>query len=182
MDSSTEEQLNKKNKYATCKGGHIPAKLNAVEKHEVYNMVIERLMLGVPRAEIIPIIHSMVTEKISEDKAIRLYMEAKEVLENEIIDDAPHIMDVHIGWYEKLYQRFMDLDFQPGMNKCMKLKEKLIGLHRTDTSIVVNNKNVVNIVKNVQYDISKLSSEQQQRLQLLSAKMSKNAGSPKLQA
>jgi len=83
------------------------------------------------------------------------------------------IIPSHIMIYEELYKYFSDMGHTPGKMKALKLKEKLLGLHKVDNTIEINNKRTTIIERDVVYEISKLDVREQSRLDYLLSKAKK---------
>lgn len=78
--------------------------------------------------------------------------------------DAEYIIPMHLTMYEEIYQYFNDINFVPGKMKAMRFKEKLMGLHKEDRTVEINNKETTIIEKEVIYETKKLTQQEQSRL------------------
>lgn len=85
--------------------------------------------------------------------------------------DYSQIVAIHTDLYELLYRKFQGLDFVPGQLSAMKQKEKIMGmLEEEDNEIIINNQTNI-ALQNTVYDMSKLTTEQQQRFNQLFKKL-----------
>lgn len=86
---------------------------------------------------------------------------------------AQHIVPMHIELYEQIYKFFDEHNQASGKLKAMLYKEKLMGLHKTNNTIEINNKKTTIIEKNFTYDTNKLSNQEKERLSELLNKTKK---------
>lgn len=103
-----------------------------------------------------------------EVQATTFLAEVKEIIAETTAMNNENIVAIHVDLYEDIYQRFAQLDFTKGALMTLERKEKLLNLHQEDTNeIVINNQTNIAIEKDNNYDVSKLSQPQQQRLTYL---------------
>ena len=82
--------------------------------------------------------------------------------------DLSSIIDVHIGYYEKIYQWFDSIGEFSGKRKVLQAKERLLGLHQQSNSITINQENILDI--KIEDDYSRLTKEEEKRLKELMSK------------
>lgn len=110
--------------------------------------------------------------QLEENQIDELILAAYKTLSIDNIDDVMAMIDQHTNLYEYIYKKFFDMGFTAGMLKSLRFKEKLLGLHKENTNIVINNQ--FNLEVNIdEYNIEKLNSQEQSRLQLLLEKTTK---------
>lgn len=113
---------------------------------------------------------------VTDDLCNRLVLEANQLMRKENSLDIIHCVDTHTIIYEEIYRWFCEYGDIAGSNRAMALKEKMLGLHKEDRSVVFNNK--VKIKEKVEkvYDIDKLNTAEQRRLNELLTKGRKKNG------
>lgn len=84
--------------------------------------------------------------------------------------DSQLLIDLHIQFYEEAWQFFHEHDNQFGKNAAMRAKEKLLGLHKENNTVEINNRTNVELETEEKYDLTKLSTQEQQVLESLIAK------------
>lgn len=103
----------------------------------------------------------------NETQAMSFLAEVKEIIGETTAMNNENIIAIHTDLYEDIYQRFVQLDFTKGALMTLERKEKLLNLYQEDQSeVVINNQNNI-VVNESNYDVSKLSSQQQERLTYL---------------
>ena len=141
------------------------AKKTLVELKEIHNEIIELLLSGYTSSQIVK--HFKETQGLSETYTVSRITTAQESIRSAADVDHVLMTDLHLQYYEEAWQFFNEVDNNFGKNKALLAKEKLLGIHRENNNIEINN--VVNIEVQVeeQYEISKLNPIEQSRLQLL---------------
>lgn len=146
------------------------AKLNPFQKHELAQRVIEHILAGDSRSKLIPIVKQYTPVQLSETGVTNVIEYAQQWLQENVQLEANIIVDIHTIWYEKIYQYFKSIGHVRGMNKAMKGKEKLAGMHRE--VIKVDKKTTINVLPAAEYDLTSLTPEEQIRFEFLLNKAS----------
>lgn len=133
--------------------------------------IVEAIMKGYATGELIELVKLYSPVQLPNKDILKQIDSAKAHLEEITELDTQKIISIHLGWYEEMYRYFEEIKHVEGMNKVMKAKERLLGLHKRENKVVINNKNTVNVTRKVEYDFSRLSEPQKIRLQELMDKM-----------
>ena len=81
--------------------------------------------------------------------------------------DPQLMIDLHLQLYEEAWQYFNENDNQFGKNKAMLAKEKLLGVHRENNNVEINNTINLEIQVEEEYDLTKLNEQEYAALQSL---------------
>lgn len=133
--------------------------------------IVDAIMQGQSTSDIIDLVKIYSPVPLSEREVKSKINDARMHLSEMAEMGSQKIVAVHLCWYEQMFQYFHEIQHVEGMNRVMKAKERLLGLHRREEKIVINNKNTINVARKVEYDFSKLSEPQKTRLQELMDKM-----------
>lgn len=119
---------------------------------------------GLPRSEVLNRIASLNSD-LTEKDIQEIYAKTVIFFEKNIVDlvDLPEIVDLHVAEYEKIYNHFVTKDNLYGRRKCMSQKEKLLGFFKDESVVEFNQINNTLIEREEEYDISKLSTEEQKQ-------------------
>ena len=134
--------------------------------HQLKMLIIGWCLSGFGRTEIIQLIkvHSLV--KISNADADDLLKQSKQMLERNTSVDLGQTINIHIGFYEKIFRFFDRLDHTQGVLRSMKGKERLLGL--TDANKIIVSKHItVKLGNECVYNLGRLSIVEQNRYQEL---------------
>lgn len=152
-------------------------------KMEDYLCESKRWVLeGLPRSEVLNKIASLNSDLTDKDVQI-IYNKTTNFFEKNIVDlvDLPEIVSLHIAEYEKIYNHFVVKDNLYGRRRCMSQKEKLLGFFKDESVVEFNQINNTLIEREEEYDVNKLSKEDQELfLQLqekIEIKKKENVGS-----
>lgn len=88
--------------------------------------------------------------------------------------DHEMIFHLHIDMYEQIFQYFEEIDNVYGKRKALYAKEKLLGLHKEETNVEINNTTNFELQTTPVYDVKKLTNEEQQKLTLILQKIGYN--------
>lgn len=117
-----------------------------------------------------------IQERLSEyssnpkEQANRFVIDAQKLLTKENSVDIILTIDNHTIIYEEIYKWFSEYGDIAGANRALASKEKVLGLHKWDDQLVINNRIETN-QSTVSYDAEKLSIRERDRLQFLLNKM-----------
>jgi hypothetical protein len=153
-------------------GGYKEPLLNTVQKSDLANRIIDWRLEGKPRSEMLKLIDIYSPVKLSESGAKGLIDHSTRLLEECVQVDAKEIVPVHLLQYEHIFSYYQSIGNVSGMNAAMKAKERLVGLFKKDRKVVINKKTNVVINRDVKYDISHFSIDQQNSFKILLAKAS----------
>lgn len=145
---------------------------SAEQRRRIISEVLEKMLAGEAYRDI----EDYLLEKYDLPKEYSrhtLFFSAKNQAAKITAQQADLIIPSHIMIYEQIYKYFESVGYTPGKMKAMKLKEKLLGLHKVDHTIEVNNKRTTIIERDAVYDVSKLESKEQDRLDYLLNKAKK---------
>lgn len=116
--------------------------------------------------------------KLPDDKKIEIargfLFQVREFIAESVVENNNEIVKIHTLIYEDVYRRFRNIGHEEGQLKTMKQKEKLLGLLDEEVKeFVINNQ--VNIIseEESQYDYSKLTDEEVERMNYLLNKVQK---------
>ena len=139
------------------------------EKRKAILKYSEMVLEGVAQKEICQLLHQEIG--FNETQALQFVNEVKDTIAETTAENNEKIIEIHTMIYEDVYRRFGKLGLASGKMKAMAQKEKLLNLYQEDTTeVVMNTQNNINI--QTHYDVSKLTPQQQSRLDelLLKAK------------
>lgn len=140
--------------------------LNPLQKQVLCQVVVEKLIEGLPRRDILLVIEKEMPVKLSKTGMQNIYQLGQIWLELNVEIEAEKIIDNHISIYEKIYSYFHKLGYNKGMLKALFGKERMLGLYK-EVKVDVNKKTTVEFTQEVSYDTSKLSPEENTEFQLL---------------
>lgn len=143
--------------------GAVPAALPFIGMKDAFTRARELILQGYPRSEV-----SLTLEKefnITPTTANNYIHRTRQEIVDTISTDIDSIIDVHIEIYENIYKYFTEVNNTQGALKALFQKEKLLGQHREDTSIEVNNYTNTEIVREEMFDFKKLDSSETKRLE-----------------
>lgn len=114
--------------------------------------------------------------QLTEDDAAELMVLAFEkVGEIQSHENTPvETIKLHITYYERIYTYFKSIDHAVGMNKALQAKEKLLNILKDSSKVVLQKTETVirEYSPTVEYDLSKLTPQEQERLKYLVEKAS----------
>lgn len=96
---------------------------------------------------------------------------AVKAIREETLVDIDKIIPLHIEMYEEIYREADDMRSVGIKLRAMKAKEKLVGLHRETNVVEIHNEMNVEHEVEPQYNLTKLSSQEQKRLMELLKKI-----------
>lgn len=135
---------------------------SAEEKRQVVTEVMDRMLGGEGLKDLQD--HLISTYGFNRITANTFLLEVKDEAGRIVSQQAEHIIPTHLDIYEEVFRYFDGVDFIPGKLKAMRFKEKLMGLHKEDRTVEINNKQTTIIEKQVSYDTNKLNQKEQSRL------------------
>lgn len=145
---------------------------SAEQRRRIISEVLEKMLAGEAYRDI----ENYLLEKYDlpkEYSRTTLFFSAKNQAAKITAQQADLIIPSHIMIYEQIYKYFESVNYTPGKMKALKLKEKLLGLHKVDNTIEINNKRTTIIERDAVYDVSKLEPKEQNRLDYLLNKAKK---------
>jgi hypothetical protein len=150
----------------------LQSRLPTIRRRELVKRIETLVLTGVKRSEILQVVKNefglddpiYVTNFITEARRNIIRMTSTSMDE---------IKDLHVFYYEKIFNYFDSIGYSLGKAKALQYKERLLGHHREDTFIEVNNENNVEIeISNEElYDISVLDPKEKHRIQYLRWKL-----------
>lgn len=141
-------------------------KLTEVQKAELVKFFEESILKAEKRSELLK--KAIVEYKLTTSQSEFYYDKAQKNIIEFTERDLGLILDAHVFFYEQLYKFFLETKNTFGISKTLSYKEKLLGLHREDTLIEVNNNiSVETTFVEDNFDFSKLSKEKRDRLEFL---------------
>lgn len=139
-------------------------------KETILQLAIEGLLKGYPSSELSLELSKAAPDVLQDDidKAIK---EAIVVIRDTTLTDIDKIIPLHTEFYERIYREFEEMRYVPGKLKAMKAKERLLGLLKETNYVEIHNELNVEIEKEPEYDVNKLSPSEQGRLEALMKKV-----------
>ena len=144
------------------------SKLTPLQQRELIKTLEEHLLKGIPYSESV---RDLSVEYKVHDFMINNYYEvARKNIISSISKDVDTIIEAHVYFYEQIYRFFEEIESTSGMLKALSYKEKLLGFHREDTFIEINNTINVDVAYETKFDFTSLSLKKQERLKELMKK------------
>lgn len=140
------------------------------EEEQMFEFAIEGLVKGYSQTDLL----SKLKESwmsAPEEALQKVIKRALKAIKEETLTDIEKIIPLHIEMYEEIYQLADEMRVVGLKVEAMRAKEKLVGLHRETNSIEIHNEVNVEIETEPQYDISKLTTQEQKRLEGLMKKI-----------
>jgi len=148
-------------------------KLNTLQKQELVSKVMQWMIEGNSFTKITELIHEEAPVPLHPYFCKNLLAAARQQLEEESGQSASAVIGVHVSLYEEIFNYFDSVDCAPGVNMAMKQKEKLLQLHKEENTLVINNKRKTTIIrKEPEYNKTKLTEEENMRMEYLLKKAS----------
>ena len=141
------------------------SKLKVIERR---NIILERVLKGERNKDIIDWICSTYSAKYN--YAEKLVLQAKESLNEYRSDHVDQMLTLHLQRYEELFKLSNDIGMNNIAIKALQGKEKIIGLHKDEAYVKVNNEYIDATIV-TPYDFKKLSKQENDRLDTLINKM-----------
>ncbi|MBC7948982.1 MAG: hypothetical protein H7Y42_13945 [Chitinophagaceae bacterium] len=137
---------------------------------EVIQMTADGMLDGKGRTELrAKIRREPAFEYSNDDECDTIIAQAKALLESTTSLDPRDIISNHILIYEEIFFYARSIGDAGLADKALKAKERLIGL-TNQSRVMINKKTNITVHAPVQYDWTRLSSEEYQRMQELTAK------------
>lgn len=131
------------------------------------NQIIKWITEGMNKGEIIEkITMRLKADKNAEKLSHHLIAKAIFQLTEFSNSDPSETIKAHLEIYESIYDYFKSIKNIQGANKALRAKEKLKGIIQNQR-VVINQNTVTEISVNPQYDISRLTDEEQKRMNYL---------------
>ena len=140
------------------------AKLSRVQLDNLECDIIEYIVAGMSRSQIISKVVQL-NPKLDEGYVSHKYEECKKQIQERTSLSAEEVINLHVIWYEDLFKKMDALDSISGKNAALRQKEKILGLLKEENILKVENEVNITLNKVVEYDINKLTPEEQKRLQ-----------------
>jgi len=138
--------------------------LTPQQELEVCVVIRDAIVEGKSRSELVEDIHTSYPT-LSVPHVQNLIQNTINVLSLNVFDpdELQNLVNVHVDRYEQSYQWFKRMDDFSGMQAALFSKERLLGYHRRETKIEVeqqNNQVIVELNVDTEYDFSKLTKEE----------------------
>src|SRR4051812_1596184 len=101
----------------------------------IINKTINWSLQGNSRLDLIGLIRTHTGKKLTNIEIDDLIQRSKQVLAESVSTDSNQIINIHVGYYERLYKYFYSISHVDGCNKAMAAKEKLLGMTGGGTKI-----------------------------------------------
>jgi hypothetical protein len=141
-----------------------------MDKAELINGIIELIVMGYSRTEIIGILNDNLMET-DEKKAGEVIQEAVKRMETISNQNLETVVNIHVAMYEDIFRYFNSVGHTSGCNKSMKAKEKLLGLLSGRNKITINNVHATIPVQERVLNTDVLDPADQTRIEELLTKM-----------
>lgn len=138
---------------------------SAVELRELDSEIIEYLLTGYTFSQIVRVYKD--EKGFDEGYTGNRITLCQQQLREAASVDTGLLVDLHIQFYEEAWQYFHEHDNQFGKNAALKAKERLLGLHKENNTVEINNRTNIEIETEEKYDLTKLTAQEQQILQSL---------------
>ena len=145
--------------------------LPVIVHYEIVKLVKELIISGEPKSTIRTNIKTIYNiNDVVFDKCYSQSIESlqKSMVESQFLSDVIH---AHILDYEEIYKFFDEIDFLSGKLKALQQKERLLGYHKENNVLEINQNNNTTIEVDVNYDFSKLDESERQQVESLLAKI-----------
>lgn len=148
----------------------LPHKAEAIKQ-----FAIEGIIKGYSNDTLIDLINADYGP-VNIDECKLLIRQAHSIIKDETLIDIDKIIPQHIELYERLYRDFDNWRSIPGKLKAMRAKERLIGLHKESNYVDVYNEMNIEVETDSQYDLSRLTTQEQSKLNSLLKKIEDKNG------
>lgn len=151
----------------------IKSNYNLYENTEHKRRTILKYCELILKGESVHTIKNLIKEEFptwDHNSIVHLLTECRETIAEVTAMNNEKVVQIHVEIYEDIYKRLMDIDSAKTAMMALYQKELLLGKHQEDKEIVVNNQ--TNVVVQTKYDYDKLSDQEQERLRILTEKMS----------
>lgn len=146
--------------------------LSTHDEEALKNEIIEWLLNGYSKSQIIKFY--VESRDLNNYYVIMRYNEALQEIKIRASVDHEMIFHVHVDMYEQIFQFFEETGNVYGKRKVLYAKEKLLGLHKEDTNLEINNTTNLEIEQEAEYDLEKLQPEEKTRIKLILEKIGQN--------
>lgn len=136
------------------------------ETEIIIQLAVEGLIKGYSNSELVLNIKNSY-EHIEVEVIEGCLRKALALIKDQTLTDIERIIPQHVELYEQIYQEYETLRYVPGKLKAMRAKERLLGLLKETNYVEIYNEVNVSVENEPEYDISKLSSDEQKRLNVL---------------
>lgn len=150
------------------KGGGL--QITKEEREKIIEEITEFVLNGYGTYEIVRFINDNYGYNYS--NSWNFIREAREYIAIRSKVDLEKLVYTHTHIYQEIIQYFQNTNNTKGMLVGMNRLEKLMGLHKEETNIEINNNTNVEIEQEAKYDFKKLSSDEENRLNDLMKKIS----------
>lgn len=126
-------------------GGHIrnSAYLNTLQRSELIKLAMEERLRGISTDEIKATLIATSPVEIPDSYAASLVAASLKLLEDSVNTNIAEAVLIHVGFYEKIYAYFHDIEHVQGQNKAMKQNERVLGLGE-QKKVKIDKKTVIN--------------------------------------
>lgn len=139
---------------------------------EVRDLILEMLVRGDDREEIVEFIHEQYPKAFTNVGISYEIEHVKKEMVKMVDSDLLTMILRHVYVYERLYKKFNQVNFKGGARRALKQKEKLLGLVDQDFTIeVFNMKQGSGESLGDLYDLDKLTPEEREEFNLLLLKI-----------
>lgn len=143
--------------------------LTDIQKKEYRKRIIDYLLKGYSNTQIYSILQP--ETGLTDDYIYNIIRSARDHIKLTISTDLDEIINYHVRMYEEVYKYFDENDYSVGKLKALFYKEKLLGYHVDNQTIEVNNEVNVEIQKEEDYDLNRLSETEAKRFAQLMKKV-----------
>ena len=134
------------------------------EETQIRQFAIEGIIKGYSHSELLEIIQKDYPDV--EASFIETYIRGGIIKIRELtLVDLDKIIPIHIEIYEKIYKEFDELYSMQGKLRAMRQKEMLVGMHKEINTTEIHNEIDLEIETDPTYDMSRLSQEDQVKLE-----------------
>lgn len=139
--------------------------LPLVETFELLQDVKEMILQGFSRSEVLSELNEQFPD-VEYSKLNYLYNRGLTFYKHNALEreDLLDLIHLHIFEYEQIYKYFCEVDFLPGKKKALRMKETLLGVHKTEQVIEVNQNNTTIVDTQNEYDFEKLDKDEKVKL------------------
>lgn len=146
--------------------------LSTHDEEALRNEIIEWLLNGYSKSHIIKFYQD--SRGLNEYYLVARYNEACNEIRTRASVDHEIILHVHVDFYEQIFRYFEETNNVYGKRKALYSKERLLGLHKEDNNIEVNNTTNIELEQDAVYNLEKLLPEEKNKVNLLLSKIGHN--------
>ena len=138
------------------------------DKQQHITIACEAIIKGISYTQILKLLEE---NGVKRSIAATVYESAQAAIKSMVSQDLEEVVSIHVQLYEHIYARCEGLAFHAGKLRALAAKEKIVGLHKEDNTIEINNEVNVTIEADDDYDLSLLTEEEKKRYDELYSKI-----------